>query len=108
MTNFRLSRGLCAAVAKMLRGSHVTLEALFESSGAPGPPPQLSHATKWKEWLFRAGQDPNIDSLVVLGNVIEETMDVAPEQWTPEHEQWEIDREGVLKALEENGLRYYR
>ena len=92
----------------MLRGSHATLEALFESAGAPGPPPQLSHGTKWKEWLFRVGQDPNVDSLAVLGNVIEESMDAAPEEWTPEHEQWEEEREGVVKALEENGLRYYR
>ena len=106
--SFRLSRGLCLAAAKMLRGSHTALDALFRGSGAPGDPPALSHAMKWKEWLFRAGQDPNVDSLAVLGNIIEESMDLAPEEWTPEHEQWEKDREGLLKALEENGLRYYR
>jgi REase_DpnII-MboI len=76
--------------------------------GAPGAAPDLSHATKWKEWLFRAGQDPNVDSLAVLGNVIEENMDVPPEERTLEHAEWEIDREGLLKALEESGLRYYR
>lgn len=111
MNNFRLSRGLCAAVAKMLHGSHETLTALFVSSGALGPPSDvavLSHASKWKEWLFRTGQDPNVDSLAVLGNIIEECMDVAPEDWTPQHERWEAEREGVLRALEDSGLRYYR
>jgi hypothetical protein len=111
MSNFRLSRGLCAAVAEILRGSHQTLTSLFISSGASGPPPDvaaLSHASKWKEWLFRIGQDPNVDSLAVLGNLIEESMDVAPEEWTPEYDKWKADRERVLKALEKTGLRYYR
>jgi hypothetical protein len=68
----------------------------------------LSHASKWKEWLFRVGQDPNVDSLAVLGNVIEESMDSAPEERTPEYDEWKADRERVLQALEESGLRYYR
>ena len=92
----------------MLGGSHANLEALFESAGAPGQPPQLSHDRKWKEWLFRSGQDPNVDSLAVLGNVIEEGMDVAPEKGTLAYEDWETNRKAVIEALEENGLRYYR
>src|SRR5450432_459080 len=90
-SNFRLSRGLCAAVTKLLRGSHQTLTSLFISSGAPGPPADvaaLSHASKWKEWLFRVGQDPSLDSLAVLGNVIEESMDSSPEGFTPEFDEW--------------------
>ena len=58
MTTVRLSRGLCAVVGEVVRGSHATLDSLFQASGAPGPPPSLSHPSKWKEWLFRAGQDP--------------------------------------------------
>ncbi len=111
MSNFRLSRGVCAAAAQLLSGSHQTLTSLFISSGAPGPSSDvaaLSHASKWKEWLFRVGQDPNVDGLAVLGNVIEESMDSAPEEWTPEHDEWKAARENVLKALEESGLRYYR
>jgi hypothetical protein len=50
--------------------------------------------------------------LAVLGNVMEEVMDVSPNEgspeWTPEYEQWKEDRERVIKALEESGLRYYR
>jgi hypothetical protein len=95
----------------MLKGSHQTLTALFVSAGAPEPSSDLSnlsHASKWKEWLFRVGQDPNVDSLAVLGNIIEESMDSAPDESTPEHVLWEVERERVLKALEESGLRYYR
>ena len=104
----RLSRSLCAVVGEVLRGSHDTLDALFVAAGAPGEPPALAHASKWKEWLFRAGQDPNVDSLSVLGNVLEEFMDLAPTPGTEEHDEWKERRARVERALEENGLRYYR
>lgn len=106
----RLSRSLCAVVGDVLAstGSHQTLDALFRSAGAPGEPPVLAHQAKWKEWLFRAGQDKNVDSLTVLGNLIEEVMDLAPEQGTLEFNSWKEKRDRVEAALEENGLRYYR
>lgn len=107
MGNVRLSRSLCAVVGDALRGSHATLEALFLSAGAPGPPPDGSHAYKWKEWLFRAGQDPNVDSLEVLGNVLEEFMDPPPDD--PEAiEDWRHYREKIEGLLEQHGLRYFR
>jgi len=80
MSNIRLPRAVCAVAAEVLGGSHDTLNALFESCGAPGPPPNLSHGTKWKEWLYRAGLDPNVDSLAVLGGVLEEFMDIGPHE----------------------------
>jgi REase_DpnII-MboI len=91
----------------VLRGSHATLDALFISSGAPGEPPALSHDFKWKEWLFRAGQDPSTDSLTVLGNILEEFMDAPPfdEQG---REEWVAKRKRVVEALEADGLRYYQ
>ncbi len=104
----RLSRALCAVVGEVLPGSHPTLNALFIASGAPGEPPALAHHFKWKEWLFRAGQDPSVDSLAVLGNVLEEFMDLSPKLGTPEYDAWEEKRERVERALEDNGLRYYR
>lgn len=106
----RLSKSLCSVVGEVLAstGSHPTLDALFISAGAPGDPPSLAHHSKWKEWLFRAGSDPNVDSFVVLGNVIEEFMDLPPKQDTPEFEIWKDKRDRIEKALEENGLRYYR
>lgn len=108
MSNIRLPRAVCAAVAEILRGSHATLDSLFETSGAPGPPPSLSHGAKWKEWLFRAGMDPNVDSLAVLGNILEEFMDAAPDESSEAFVQWNTNRERVVRVLEENGLRYYR
>lgn len=104
----RLSKSLCAVVGEVLSGSHQTLDALFISAGAPGEPPELAHHSKWKEWLYRAGMDPNTDSLSVLGSVLEEFMDLPPRHDTPEFQTWKERRERVEGVLEENGLRYYR
>jgi hypothetical protein len=109
MTNIRLPKAVCAVVADVLHGSHATLDSLFETAGAPGPPPNLPHTTKWKDWLFRAGIDPNVDSLSVLGNVLEEFMDVPPPKEDSERfEWWKTSRDRVVQVLEENGFRYYR
>ena len=108
MTNVRIPKVVCATIGKVLKGSHSTLDALFESAGAPGSPPDLSHASKWKEWLFRAGNDRNTDSLAVLGNILEEFMDLPPEEGSEERVTWEEDRERVIKVLEEAGFQYYR
>ena len=104
----RLSKALCAVVAATLSGSHEKLEALFKSSGVPGEPPDLPHHSKWKEWLFRAGQDQSVDSLVILGNLIEEFMDLSPPSGTPEYGVWTEKRSRLEKELEESGLRYFR
>lgn len=104
----RLSKALCSVVGEVLTGSHATLDALFVSAGAPGEPPALAHHTKWKEWLFRTGQDPAVDSFAVLGNLLEEFMDLPPLQGTPEFDSWKERRERVEAALEDSGLRYYR
>ncbi len=107
MKNIRLSRSLCAVVGEALQGSHATLDALFRSSGAPGDPPDLSHHAKWKEWLFRVGQDEKVDSLDVLGNVLEEIIDIPPLD-DELNEEWQKKRQRVIDVLEDNGLRYYR
>jgi hypothetical protein len=107
MNNIRLPRAVCAAVSSVLRGSHATLDSLFLTAGAPGPPPALSHPSKWKDWLFRAGGDPSVDSLAVLGNILEEFMDTEPKE-RADAVAWKADRERVVKVLEENGFRYYR
>lgn len=103
-----MSKSLCSVVGETLVGSHKSLDNLFKSAGVPGEPPDLAHHTKWKEWLFRAGQDPNVDGLAVLGSVIEEFMDLPPKQGTPEYTAWKSKRDRLEKVLEENGLRYYR
>ncbi len=105
----RLSKSLCAVVGDVLSttGSHASLDELFISAGAPGEPPALSHGSKWKTWLFRAGQDPNLDSLAILGNLLEEFMDLPPAD--PEAVQkWKTNRSRIEAVLEQNGLRYFR
>ena len=74
----RLPMAVCAAVAEVLTGSHQTLDALFRAAGAPGPPPDLAHHSKWKTWLFQLGNDPSVDSLAIAGRLIEEFMDLPP------------------------------
>lgn len=110
MPPVRLSKSLCAVVGSVLAstGSHAILDALFRSAGAPGDPPDLAHHSKWKEWLFRAGQDPDVDSLAVLGALLEEFMDLPPNSSTLEFDSWKEKRERVEAALEDNELRYYR
>ena len=110
MGNVRLSKSLCAAVGNALAGtgSHATLDALFRSAGAPGDPPYLAHHSKWKEWLFRAGQDPSVDGLAVLGNVLEEFMDLVPDDKEESLEDWRAQRRKIEALLEQNGLRYFR
>lgn len=105
----RLSKSLCAVVGDVpaSTGSHATLDELFSSAGAPGEPPALSHGSKWKTWIFRCGQDPNIDSLEVLGNLLEEFMDLPPSDGAS-LEDWRTKRTRVEAVLEENGLRYFR
>jgi hypothetical protein len=98
---------VCSATANLLRGSHKTLESLFLTAGVPGPPPTLSHADKWKDWLFATGQNPDVDSLAVLGNILEEFMDVGPTEQEA-RQKWEQDRNRLVEALEHEGLRYYR
>ena len=108
---------VCAAVAEVLEGSHQTLDVLFEEAGVPGPPPNLPHSSKWKTWLRRAGNDAGVDSLAVIGRLIEEFMDLPP---LPAAEipgigvvhdpvaEYEEKRTRLDAVLEEHGFRYFR
>ena len=107
MRNVRIPKTICSVVSDVLTGSHATLEALFESAGVPGPPPNLPHTSKWKEWLFRAGLDSETDSLLILGNLLEEFMDLPPND-KREYAEWVKNRDHVVNVLEESGFRYYR
>ena len=122
MKNIRLPAAVCTAATEVLEGSHQTLEALFEDAGVPGPPPNLAHGAKWKTWLLRASDNPNVDSLAVLGRLIEEFMDLPPLPSLPPSSVFEgffsinRDRVAVYKekrarlnaVLEEHGFRYFR
>src|SRR6266850_3824200 len=114
----RLPMAVCAVVGDVLTGSHNTLDALFLAAGAPGPPPSLAHHSKWKMWLFQAGNDPKVDSLALLGNLIEEFMDLPPGQGQTfvdangvqrdVHAEYQKKREQLSRVLEEHGFRYFR
>lgn len=108
MPNVRISRRLAATISEVLVGSHAILDALFISAGAPTPPPELPHNTKWKTWIFQAGTDPDVDSLEFLGNLIEEFMDFAPNEFDDEYDTWQYNRQRVVDALEADGFRYYQ
>lgn len=120
MSSVRLPVAVCAAVADVLNGSHETLNALFEAAGAPGPPPELAHHSKWKTWLQRVGNDPEVDSLEVLGNLLEEFMDLPPRpsnqtvgsvlgiEAPDPVEEYEQRKEWLVNILEEHGFRYFR
>lgn len=110
MSNVRISRHVCAVIGEVIAGmgSHAVLDALFLSSGAPEPPPDLAHHTKWKTWLFQVGADENVDSLAVLGNIIEEFMDVEPPDFSDSWDYWHDNRKKIVDVLESNGLRYFR
>ena len=118
MTNVRLPKALCAAVGEILQGSHPTLDTLFEEAGAPGPPPDLAHHSKWKAWLYRAGEDPEVDSLDVLGKLLEEFMDLPPLPGNnpvaeifgvkiDSLEQYKQQKERINTVLEQHGLTYF-
>jgi len=119
MSDIRLPVAVCSAVAEVLNGSHDALNAMFETAGAPGPPPDLAHHSKWKTWLQRVGNDPEVDSLFVLGNLIEEFMDLPPLESNGELDEflgistdpvkeYSKRKERLVKVLEEHGFRYFR
>ena len=122
MASIRLPASVCAAATEILEGSHQTIEALFEDAGMTEPPPNLPHGAKWKTWLLRASDNPNVDSRAVLGRLIEEFMDLpplpSPPPASPFGEFFSInhDRVAVYKekrarlnaVLEEHGFRYFR
>ncbi|MFC1540838.1 transposase [Candidatus Latescibacterota bacterium] len=120
MSNVHLPVAVCAAVADVLKGSHDSLNSLFEAAGAPGPPPDLAHSSKWKTWLQRIGNDPKVDSLKVLGNIIEEFMDLPPLpnsgasdsffgiELPDPVDEYNKRKERLVNILEEHGFRYFR
>jgi hypothetical protein len=101
----RLPMSVCAAIAEALSGSHNTLDAIFLAAGAPGPPPNMAHHTKWKTWLLTASRDPSVDILSLVGDLIGDFMDSPPKDAGEVYRQ---KRERLVNALKECGLQYFR
>ena len=96
MARIRISTAVCAVVGDLFSnaGSHATLDALFEAVGAPGPPPQAAHHSKWKTRLIRTANDPEVDALAVFGALLSEFMDLPPDDPDPDsREAWQSQRE---------------
>ncbi len=110
---------VAAVVNDVLQGSsHATLDELFQTSGAPGDPPSLSHAAKWKAWLMRCNSAEGVDPLFVLGKVLEELMEVEPPKeenvdsflgiTDNKYDDWKKKKHRVVSILESYGLKYIR
>lgn len=78
--------------------------------GAKGPPPNLSHSQKYKLWLFSEGNNPETDSLQLIGNLIEEFMDSEPGAigYADDPALYETKKSQLVRQLEASGLRYFR
>jgi hypothetical protein len=70
--------GTAASVIGAYYYSHSTLNSLFMESGAPGDAPVGNCETKCSLWLKRCNEDPSVDALAVLGQVIQKFMDQEP------------------------------
>jgi hypothetical protein len=64
--------------------SHSVLNSLFMESGASGDVPLGNCETKCSAWLKRCNEDPTVDPLAVLGQVIQKFMDQEPSDYRPE------------------------
>ncbi len=109
MSDIRIPAAVCVEIANLYSGlSHSKVNALFQAAGVPGPPPDLGLDLKLKTWIRIAGDNPAVDSLAIIGRLIEEFMDVEPFEDARAFENWTIHRERVVRILEENGFRYFR
>ena len=84
--------------------THDRLNNLFLACGAPGEPPLGSKLTKCHRWLMDCNNDPNIDPLKLLGKLIEEYMDVPPNEYQREEVAKEQTR--IQETLQRHGLLY--
>jgi hypothetical protein len=72
-------------------------------SGAPGDVPPGNCETKCASWLKQCNEDPTVDALAVLGQVVQKFMDQEPSDWQP------AIRDGqkrIRESLSKNQLTY--
>lgn len=96
--------GAVASVIAAHYYSHSKIDALFMCSGAPGDKPLGNLETKCMEWLKRCNDDPAVDALAVLGNVIQQFMDSELPSYAPEKMQ--AGRQQIRESLAKNQLAY--
>jgi len=72
-------------------------------SGAPGDVPEGNCETKCSKWLKRCNENPSVDALAVLGQVIQKFMDQEPSDWNPKIGEGQTR---IKSSLTKNRLSY--
>ena len=95
--------GATSSVIAAYYYSHSRLNALFMESGAPGDVPDGNCEAKCAAWLKRCNDDPSVDALTILGQVIQKFMDQEPSGYST------TDADGqkrIRDSLAKNQLSY--
>jgi hypothetical protein len=82
--------------------SHTKLNTLFGQLGAPGDPPPGNCVTKSQNWLFRVNNDPAMDPIGFLGELLLEFMTKELHDSPP----WSEAFNRITKVLAKHGLAY--
>lgn len=104
--NNNIPNSVIGAVSSVLADfyySHSTLNSLFMESGAPGSAPEGNCETKCSSWLRRCNDDPAINALHVLGQIVQKFMDEPPTDWNPKIAP---GQERIRASLAKNQLSY--
>ncbi|WP_196994409.1 abortive infection family protein [Thioalkalivibrio sp. ALE9] len=102
----KIPNSVIGAVASVIAAhyySHSTLNSLFMESGAPGDVPLGNCETKCAAWLRRSNEDPSVNALAVLGQVIQKFMDQEPSDSRPEIAE---GQRRIRESLAKNQLTY--
>lgn len=102
----KIPNSIIGAVSSVIAAyyySHSKLNALFMECGAPGDAPEGNCEAKCGAWLKRCNDSPGVDSLAVLGRVIQQFMDQEPSDYRPEIE---AGQKRIRESLSRNQLSY--
>lgn len=83
--------------------SHSRLNSHFMECGAPGGVPEGNCETKCSTWLRRCNDDPGVDSMQVLGQIIQQFMELEPDSW---NDKIGPGQERIRASLAKNQLSY--
>lgn len=99
--------GVVSSVIASYYYSHSKLNILFMSAGAPGEAPEGNCETKCTNWLKRCNDDPSVDSLKVLGDLLQEFMDKEQEPFGQESSILTEGQNRIKSVLGKNQLEYH-
>lgn len=109
---YQLPKAVCAAAAEAVyfRFSEEELDILFEEIGASDLSNQPNTRVRLKSWLIRTSKDPTVDGLSLIGDLIEEFMDLPmlEDPFNPGIFETYLEYYNRLNAtLDQHGLRYF-